>query len=478
MARYQYRVAGEFDWFSNSGNALMAIYNPPGSGKKLTLGTFELTNLSTTNAATVPAALPTTLSLSRATVADGDSVPLSPMDSDASAWPATVRVTRGATVASPSILAKVAVAKQLTATNTAWASMHRPHGLGRIQRAPRATATAVEGIVVRAAESIALYVDTLSNSLPLKITATMVRSGSPNRTWTTSYFTNALVPNQAVFAVENQSGSGEVITLRSLSVEEIGSFDTPYFQLVPVGSIFAEGLGDEGKVVTGQTLKMDSAYPDADTLFRVMKNVCILPYGLPENALADSSSGSPKGMNYLKTKDFLGPVFRTVLPEQVVRTSTGGSDYLGFHNQHRAADILVRRAGITIREGEAVALVSAAETAAGATAAVGLSGWMSLHFAAQVTVEPSSTPTLRLTGLKNPTEVRVFDGGTTTAVAGQEDVTTGTFEWVYDPDEYSSVDIAVLSLGYQNLRLTSVALGTSDVTIPVQQQLDRQYQNP
>ena len=56
--------------------------------------------------------------------------------------------------------------------------------------------------------------------------------------------------------------------LRSLSVEEIGSFDTPYFQLVPVGSIFAEDLGDEGKVVTGQTLKMDSAYPDADTLFR------------------------------------------------------------------------------------------------------------------------------------------------------------------------------------------------------------------
>lgn len=119
-----------------------------------------------------------------------------------------------------------------------------------------------------------------------------------------------------------------------------------------------------------------------------------------------------------------------------------------------------------------------AETAAGATVAVGLSGWAPIELAVQISVEPASTPTLSLTGLKNPTEIRVFDAGTTTEIAGQEDVTTGTFEWVYDPDEYSSVDIAVLSLGYQNLRLTSVALGTSDVTIPVQQQLDRQYQNP
>ena len=178
--------------------------------QKLTLGTFELTNLSTTNAATVLAALPTTLSLSRATVADGDSVTLSPMDSDASAWPATVRVTRGAT-------GPRRPPRQGCGSQTA----HRDqHSLG-VHASPAwpwqdperlDAATAVEGIVVRAAESIALYVDTLSNSLPLKITATMVRSGSPNRTWTTSYFANAVVPNKAIFAVENQSGSGEVIT--------------------------------------------------------------------------------------------------------------------------------------------------------------------------------------------------------------------------------------------------------------------------
>jgi hypothetical protein len=57
-------------------------------------------------------------------------------------------------------------------------------------------------------------------------------------------------------------------------------------------------------------------------------------------------------------------------------------------------------------------------------------------------------------------------------------VTSGTFSWVYDPELYPLVDISILALGYQNTRLTNIALGFTDVTIPVQQQLDRQYRNP
>jgi hypothetical protein len=33
-------------------------------------------------------------------------------------------------------------------------------------------------------------------------------------------------------------------------------------------------------------------------------------------------------------------------------------------------------------------------------------------------------------------------------------------------------------LGYQNLRLLNVALSLADISIPVQQQVDRQYLNP
>jgi len=50
---------------------------------------------------------------------------------------------------------------------------------------------------------------------------------------------------------------------------------------------------------------------------------------------------------------------------------------------------------------------------------------------------------------------------------------------VFDPDDFpGGVDIAILSLGFLNLRLLSVALDSSDLLIPIQQQIDRQYLNP
>lgn len=85
---------------------------------------------------------------------------------------------------------------------------------------------------------------------------------------------------------------------------------------------------------------------------------------------------------------------------------------------------------------------------------------------------------IELTGLQNPTEVRVYDAGTTTEIAGTEDVTTGTFQASVDVSAYSSVDISILSLGYQNTRLLGVAVDAAGVSIPVQQQVDRQYLNP
>jgi hypothetical protein len=90
---------------------------------------------------------------------------------------------------------------------------------------------------------------------------------------------------------------------------------------------------------------------------------------------------------------------------------------------------------------------------------------------------PAETVPLALTGLRNPTEVRVFDAGTTTLITGQENVTGGTFTADIDPTVYTNVDISVLSLGYQNIRYLNQVLGTG-LTIPVQQQIDRQYLNP
>jgi hypothetical protein len=94
---------------------------------------------------------------------------------------------------------------------------------------------------------------------------------------------------------------------------------------------------------------------------------------------------------------------------------------------------------------------------------------------ASTTVVASSS--LTLTGLKNPTEVRVLQAGTTTVIAGQEDVISGTFTTSIDSATYPNVDIAIVSLGYQNTRLLTVSMA-SNVSIPVQQVVDRQYVNP
>jgi hypothetical protein len=148
---------------------------------------------------------------------------------------------------------------------------------------------------------------------------------------------------------------------------------------------------------------------------------------------------------------------------------------MGTNTSHHYADLFGRRSGITIREGEAVALVSAAETATAATF-VPTSGWMSLDFGFQIDVDPKIAPTLSITGLKANSEVRIFDASTTTEVAGSESL-TGTFQWVFDPTEHPSVDISIISLGYQNIRLLGQTLTLADLTIPVQQQIDRQYAN-
>lgn len=82
--------------------------------------------------------------------------------------------------------------------------------------------------------------------------------------------------------------------------------------------------------------------------------------------------------------------------------------------------------------------------------------------------------TLTLTDIQNPTEVRVYEAGTTNEVAGQEDVTTGTFAATIS---VPSVDIRFVSLDFRIFTLYGVAI-TSDVTISVQQFVDRVYENP
>lgn len=94
------------------------------------------------------------------------------------------------------------------------------------------------------------------------------------------------------------------------------------------------------------------------------------------------------------------------------------------------------------------------------------------------TVVIESPSTLTLTGLVSGTEIRVFEAGTTTEISGQESVTTGTFSTNINSATVPSVDISVISLEQVNFRLLNIDLTGGDVSIPISQRFDRQYENP
>lgn len=93
--------------------------------------------------------------------------------------------------------------------------------------------------------------------------------------------------------------------------------------------------------------------------------------------------------------------------------------------------------------------------------------------------------TLTLTGLQDGSEVRIYEAGNpNNEIAGQESVSGGSFVYNYDfTDSFfngtdQDVDIVIHALGYLNIRLSGITLGALNTSIPIQQSVDRQYNNP
>ena len=80
--------------------------------------------------------------------------------------------------------------------------------------------------------------------------------------------------------------------------------------------------------------------------------------------------------------------------------------------------------------------------------------------------------TLNLTGLQANSEVRVFEAGTTTEVAGVENSGT-TFTANISA---SSVDIVIHNIAYEYQKIEG-ADTSANLTLPIQQRFDRSYQN-
>lgn len=430
MAKYQYRVTGELNWQSNSGNALLAISNPNGSGRKLTVRAFELTSMCTgTTSPLANTAHRDIYALARGTVAGGRLVPVTDNDTDASAWPSTVRVLTNGTITSPLVLRHVTPLGPVSGGGMGW--LGRSHGMGWLRGLGlgRRKDTDLERIVVRAGESLALYHAGYVSTQSFRVTGTLVREGSPDRAYSFRYFASSPIDGDVIFGIENQSGSGETVSLADIAIESVGDLSTPYFQIVPVGASV-----DIENTEQPAVLKMDSDYPSHAAYMKLGLDVPILPFGLPENALADSSAGSPKGFNYLKTKDFLGPVYRTLFPEQVGVSSiaTGALDALNRMTP-QFCDPFMRKAGITVRPGEGIALVSGAETATAAY--IGVSGWNTFHVSAVVDIEPETIPDITITGMVEDSRWRVERVSDSSLVATGVADGTGTATFSYTAED-------------------------------------------
>lgn len=488
MARKQYRIYTPGDWTSNFGFAFVAIANVSGSGKKITVRQIEAQVLSfrTTNNNGGVQPAPCSLFRCAAPMLDGQDMALASARMDtAVAIPSGVVVRRHAIATGyTSRVGRVNVSKEAIGA----ASVNDPRfqqrefGFQRragILRSP-IKQTAVEPQILRQNEGLALVAEGFpaGRAAPVRVGIVLSIDGK-TVVWG---FVALPIPGLALAAIENTHASA-VVEVLQVTLAELGTTDTPTIRLVPIGQLREGDIADTSKqnIIPMPLKTADGAL--SSSVCQVFSDIDFQPYGVPEVYITPGSTGTPKDMNYLHTRDFNGPMWRNFLPEIDNMKDTGTVDTLGCFVSQRFSDLLMRRKGgcpatsIVLNPGEGMALVSSAETAVGAQAAY--SGWPLLYFGAVIDVEPQFSPTLTLTGLQNPSEVRIFDAGTTTELAGAETITGGSFAWNYDVDAVSAVDIAILSLGYQNIRLTNFTLPTTgDSSIPIQQQIDRQYANP
>lgn len=480
--KYQYRIWTDTNWQSCYGYGILVIRNPSGSGRKLTLRSMEV-QVNSHGSPTQGNMLEWVRSSEITNPSMGESLDLQVCALDSTySVPATVKTWRGAPCTGTVIRALPASYSGIAAGNLFTIPKCGPFRANALASMTMRSTSPVESIFVPPGESIglAVYNGTLTSRIPQRITAfrvhVWVRINGHTFVW--NFFARS-TPGVSVFALSHAAGSSDVVEIVEASTEDFGTADTPYYRLVPIGNLYAEREGDAWIANIGAQ-PMDSDYPDLNPNWcKIYSDVPFTPAGgVPESYLTDTTAGTPRGFNYLQTKDFNGPCFKTLFPEvqgvSAFQTSNA-TENLGQPWSFRQSDIGVRNAGLVLNQGEGVAIVASCESATGFAT---FSGWVAHTFGAFIDVEPASSPYLTFTGLADGTEVRIMGAGTNTELAGVEAVTGGAFAWNYDPDLISSVDVNIVHNQYQVIRYEGLTLDVSGATIPIVQQIDRQYLNP
>jgi len=479
----QYRWFGSGLWLSQSGNAAWVLLNPLGSGKKVTINRIEVYNQKQgyTSYRPIVDVVVRQTSISGSQLG-GEDVKAVPFDSD---YPLpggiTIRRNASAPISGTSRTLRMIYAYPMTTGRPWWTSALGPK-VSKTRQADRNSffiehrsgeSEEYDPVTVRPGEFLALASVGASPSakdgIPVEVNLIFKVNGHCYSCVAIPCFAS-LAGSQA-FVLLNESSYP--VYVKRLFWRNLGTSDTPYFRLVPVGAVDAFAFGDQFRRADPPPMPIDSSYgPLGSNDPMLLLDVPLLPYGVPQQYIADASAGTPKGVNYLHTKDFWGPVYSVSFPEYA--TSVVGVDWKLLTWLRRARVFEDSKFGLVLNEGEAVALVSSAETAT-AGSAVGVAGVQPYDFGIQFTVEPKNIPTIRATGMVVGSRwaLQKVSNGELIAQGVTED---GTMEYTYygeDVPLYVRLKVrkASESPRYKPFEVTFY-LTADDITIPVSQVLD------
>lgn len=100
---------------------------------------------------------------------------------------------------------------------------------------------------------------------------------------------------------------------------------------------------------------------------------------------------------------------------------------------------------------------------------------------AGATVVINSNVTVTFTGMKDGTEVRIYSAGTSTELAGIETVVDGTPNnrtFAASIAASTSVDYWIFAVGYESIKVKAFSWPSTAQSLPQQQRIDRNYENP
>jgi hypothetical protein len=473
MARQQYRWMGEAAWQSSSGNAIVALQNLTGSGKKLLVHSFEIHPHQRKND-TASGLNRDAMTLARCTVSGGYVVPVCSLDTDAT-LPTGIEVRKFAAFGAFTEMLPINLPLLMGTALPGVRSHGSPWANNLFQG--RRKDSSVEGIVLRPGEHLALLPDAArygtNYAQPLIVTGDLVVAGSPKRTFTFSTMSWVCSDSNSLIAFVNDSAS-DVVTIKRIGVTHMGDTSTPYFRLVPLAAVDAQSQDDT--LVRLAAVPMDSDYGALPaTKAKLIANAPVLPSGVPQVYANDIGQGAPKGMSYLHTKDLVGPSYFGYFPELLGSAPPSGAfDMALAPRSQRRGNLLTPGAPIVLREGEALGVCSAMETA-GTTSVSFTSGWLIFDFAIQFSVEPTVVPEIAISGVQPGSDVVILSAGTSAVLASGDAIAGSAFAWQYDADLVDTVDICVYKQGYVPWSIRNLDPGNSGVSLPISQVVDRNF---